>query len=167
MLAADLLRLFPEVIGRTHGANTPLAAVLETMTSLLDPADRRLKHLDAYFDPYRAPNEMVPYLAAWVDLGWLPVRAEAGGEGLSTERMRALIAEAPHLAAMRGTRIGLQRFLALALNTPEIQVRDTDPAHPFHVIIELPRAAEMERRRADLIVRFEKPVHLTHEIRIV
>lgn len=166
MQAADLLRLFPEVIGRTYGTNTPLAAVLETMATLLDPADRRLKQLDTYFDPYRAPDEMVPYLAAWVDLGWLPIRTDVGGEGLSTERLRALVAEAPHLAATRGTRTGLQRFLAIALNTPHIRVVDTDPANPFHVLIELPKAAEAERRLADLIVRYEKPVHLTHEVRV-
>jgi len=167
MQVAELRRLFPEIIGRTYGTNTPLAAMLETMIALLDPADRRLKHLDAYFDPYRAPGEMVPYLAAWVDLGWLPVRAEASGDGLSTERLRALVAEAPHLAAMRGTRAGLQRFLILALDAPDIRVTDTEPAHPFHVVIELPRAVEAERRLAELIVRYEKPVHLTHEIRIV
>ena len=166
MQAAELLRLFPEVIQRTYGTRTPLAAVLQTMAALLDPADRRLKQLDAYFDPYRAPDDMVPYLAAWVDLGWLPVRTEVGGEGLSTERLRALIAEAPRLAARRGTQGGLQRFLAVALDTAEIRVQDTDPAHPFHVVVELPAAAEAERRLAELIVRYEKPVHLTHEVRV-
>lgn len=166
MQAAELLRLFPEVIQRTHGERTPLAAVLSTMVQLLDPADRRLKQLDAYFDPYRAPDAMIPYLAAWVDLGWLPVRSEAGGEGLSIERLRALIAEAPTLAAKRGTQAGLQHVLALALDTPEIQVRDTDPERPFHVVVELPAGAEAQRRLAELIVRYEKPVHLTHEVKI-
>lgn len=166
MLAADLLRLFPEVIGRTHGANTPLAAVLDTMAALLDPADRRLKQLDAYFDPYRAPDQMIPYLAAWVDLGWLPLRTEVGGEGLSTERLRALVAEAPRLAAKRGTRTGLQRFLAIALDAPDIRVMDTDPARPFHILVELPGSAAAERRLAELIVRYEKPAHLTHEVRV-
>lgn len=166
MLAADLVRLFPEIMQRTYGTRTPLAAVLQTMATLLDPADRRLKQLDAWFDPYRAPNDLVPYLAAWVDLGWLPVRTEEGGEGLSTERLRALIAEAPRLAAKRGTQSGLQRFLAIALDTPEIRVRDTDPVRPFHLVVELPAAAEAERRLAELIVRYEKPVHLTHEVRV-
>jgi phage tail-like protein len=166
MQAAELLRLFPEVIQRTHGDNTLLAGVLQTMASLLDPADRRLKQLDAYFDPYRAPDTMIPYLAAWVDLGWLPVRGETGGEGLTIERLRALIAEAPRLAAQRGTQAGLQRFLAIALGAPEVQVRDTEPEHPFHVVVELPAGAEIQRRLAELIVRYEKPVHLTHEVRI-
>jgi len=166
MQAAELLRLFPEIILRTYGEGTPLDAVLHTMTTLLDPADRRLKALDAYFDPYRAPDDMVSYLAAWVDLGWLPVRDEEGGEGLTIERLRALVAEAPKLAARRGTLAGLQRFLAVALALPDIRVRDNDPALPFHVLVELPAGAEAAQRLADLIVRYEKPVHLTHEVRV-
>jgi len=78
----ELVRLLPEILGRTYGTGggTPLAAMFETMATLLDPADRRLKDLDAWFDPYRAPDGMLPYLAAWVDLGWLPTRAETQGE---------------------------------------------------------------------------------------
>ena len=166
MQAAELVRLFPEVMQRTHGDGTPFAAVLEAMAGLLDPADRRLKQLDAYFDPYRAPDAMIPYLAAWVDLGWLPVQSEAGGEGLTIERLRALVAEAPALAAKRGTQAGLQRFLAVALGAPEVRVRDDEAGHPFHVVVELPAGAEAPRRLAELIVRYEKPVHLTHEVRV-
>ena len=165
MRGPEVARLLPEILARTHGAGTPLAAVFETMVSLLDPADRRLKQLDAWFDPYRAPDAMVPYLAAWVDLGWLPVRAETGGEGLTTERLRALVATAPQLAATRGTAAGLQRFLAIALDQPAVRVVEAS-GRPFHVVVELPKSAEAERRLADLIVRFEKPAHLTHEVRV-
>jgi hypothetical protein len=89
MQAAELLRLFPEVIQRTHGDRTPLAGVLKAMASLPDPADRRLKQLDAYFDPYRAPDAMIPYLAAWVDLAGFPVRKRDEQRGLTIERLRA------------------------------------------------------------------------------
>lgn len=168
MRGPELVRLMPEIVARTYGTGgeTPLAAVFETMARLLDPADQRLKELDAWFDPYRAPDAMLPYLAAWVDLAWLPTRAEAEGEGLTTERLRALVAQAPELAAARGTGAGLQRFLAIALNQPDIRVVDTDPDKPFHVVVELPKAAEGERRLAEVIVRNEKPVHLTHEVRV-
>jgi phage tail-like protein len=167
MRGPEVARILPEIVGRTLGVGTPLAAIFETMVSLLDPADRRLEQLDAWFDPYRAPDPMLPYLGAWVDLAWLPVRAEIGGEGLMTERLRALIAQAPQLAATRGTGAGLQRFLAIALDQPDVKVMDTDVGRPFHIAVELPKAAEADRRLADLIVRFEKPAHLTHEIRLV
>ena len=168
MRGPELVRLLPEILGRTYGtgSGTPLAAMFETMATLLDPADRRLKDLDAWFDPYRAPDGMLPYLAACVDLGWLPTRADAQGEGLTTERLRSLVAQAPGLAAARGTGAGLQRFLAIALDQPDIRVLDTDPERPFHVVVELPKAAEGERRLAEVIVRNEKPVHLTHEVRV-
>src|SRR5690349_23912953 len=146
MRGPEVARILPEIVGRTYGAGKPLAAVFETMVALLDPADRRLKQLDAWFDTHRAPDAMVPYLAAWVDLGWLPIRAETGGEGLTTERLRALIAHAPGLAATRGTGAGLQRFLAIALDQPGVRVVDADSARPFHIVVELPKAVEAERR---------------------
>jgi phage tail-like protein len=162
----ELVRLFPEILGRTYVEGTPFAALVETMAFLREPTDRRVTGLDAYFDPYRAPDAMVPYLAAWVDLGWLPVKAEAGGEGLSTDRLRALVVEAPGLAARRGTSRGLRRFLEVALGEESIGVVDDDPARPFHVVVELPKRVESQRRLAELIVQSEKPVHLTHEVRI-
>jgi len=167
MQAGDVAQLFPEIIARTHAAGTPFAALTEAMASLLEPADRRVSGLDAWFDPYRAPDAMIPYLAQWVDLGWLRVRAEAGGEGLSVERLRALVVEAPHLSAHRGTRVGITRFLEVALGEPGIRVRDDDPARPFHLVIEVPKRAAAARRLIELIVQFEKPVHLTHEVHIL
>lgn len=167
MLARDVARLFPDIIARTHAAGTPFAALTDAMASLLEPADRRVRNLDAWFDPYRAPDAMIPYLAQWVDLGWLPVRAESGGEGLTFERLRALVIEAPHLSAHRGTLAGITRFLEVALAEPEIRVVDDDPARPFHLVIEVPKRAEARRRLIELIVQFEKPVHLTHEVRIL
>ena len=166
MQARDVQRLFPEIIERTHGEGSPLAALTDAMASLLTPADRRLTALDAWFDPYRAPDPMVPYLAAWVDLGWLPMQADAGGEGVPVDRLRALVAQAPALAAKRGTREGLLGFLAIALGVEGIGLVDDDPAKPFHLLVSLPKGAESHKRVADLIVRFEKPVHLTHEVRI-
>ena len=166
MRAREVARLFPEILGRTHAEGTPFAALVETMAFLLEPADRRVTGLDAYFDPHRAPDAMVPYLAEWVDLGWLPVRAEAGGEGLPMDRLRALVVEAPRLAAGRGTSRGLRRFLEVALDEATIGVVDDDPARPFHLVVELPKRVEFQRRLAELIVQSEKPVHLTHEVRI-
>ena len=74
--------------------------------------------------------------------------------------------EAPRLAASRGTGAGLRRMLEVALDETAIAVRDGDPALPFHVVVELPKSAQAQRRLAELIVRFEKPAHLTHEVRI-
>lgn len=166
MQQGDVHRLLPDVLRRTAAKGTPLAALTEAMASLLEPADRRLIALDAWFDPYRAPDAMVPYLAAWMDLGWLPVRTEESGEGLSVEQLRALIAAAPRLSATRGTAAGLRRFLELALGEEDMNVVDNDPARPFHLRVEIPEQVASKRRLADLIVQFEKPAHLTHEVRV-
>ena len=54
----------------------------------------------------------------------------------------------------------------MALDEESIGVVDDDPARPFHVVVELPKRVESQRRLAELIVQSEKPVHLTRELRI-
>lgn len=165
---SHVVRFLPDVIGRSVGSATPLEALCEAMVTLLDPVDRRLSQLDSYFDPFRAPTAMLPYLAAWVDLGWLVVRERSDGEGIPADRLRRLIAMAPFFAKRRGTASGLEAMLAVATGVPGIRVLDSmaDPAVtlPFHLLVQLPRVAESSRRLVELIVRFEKPTHLTHEI---
>ena len=138
---------------------------------MLDPVDRRLAQLERYFDPFGAPTAMLPYLATWVDLGWLVVRERADGEGIPPDRLRRLIAMAPFFAKRRGTPAGLETMLQVATGVPAIKVRDAmgDPAvtRPFHLVVQVPRTEASSRRLVELIVRYEKPVHLTHEVALV
>jgi phage tail-like protein len=137
------------------------------MVTLLDPVDRRLSHLDHYFDPFRAPTTMLPYLATWVDLGWLAMRESAEGEGIPADRLRRLIAMAPFFAKRRGTAEGLETMLKVATGVTDLRVLDSaiDPTvtRPFHLVVRLPKDEKTSRRLVELIVRFEKPAHLTHE----
>src|SRR5437867_1080890 len=117
MQTADLLRLLPEIMRRTAQRGTPLDALLQTMSSLPSRDESILGALDAYFDAYRAPDRFVPFLATWVDLGWLPVRDLAPATGaaqgaVEVHRLRDLIAAAPRLAQLRGTAAGLTLFLS-------------------------------------------------------
>ncbi len=162
----QVLRFLPDVIRRTVVPGTPALGLTDAMVSLLDPVDRRLLVLDAYFDPFRAPTALLPFLAGWVDLGWLPLRERADGDGLPLERLRRLVALAPLFAKRRGTATGLETLLRVALDAPAIRVVDR-PDRPFHLVVELPSVASADRRLAELIVRVEKPIHLTHEIRDV
>ena len=171
MDTSHVLRFLPDVIRRTIQPHGPLEALCDAMVSMLDPVDRRLSQLDRYFDPFRAPTIMLPYLATWVDLGWLAMREGAEGEGIPAERLRRLIAMAPLFAKRRGTTAGLEAMLHVATGVPAIRVLDSmgTPAarRPFHLVVTLPRAAEPSRRLVELIVRYEKPAHLTHEIALV
>jgi phage tail-like protein len=164
----QVVRFLPDIIGRTMTEGSPLHALAEAMVALLDPVDRRLLRLDHYFDPFRAPSAMLPYLATWVDLDWLGDVGPAGGEGIPPERLRRLIAVAHRLARRRGTPVALETVLRVATGVESVRVkeasRDATVTKPFHLVIELPRSAQTQRRLVEAIVRAEKPIHLTHEL---
>ena len=166
-----VLRFLPDVIRRTIWPRSPLEALCEAMVAMLDPVDRRLAQLERYFDPFGAPTAMLPYLATWVDLGWLVVQERADGDGIPPDRLRRLIAMAPFFAKRRGTPAGLEIMLQVATGVPAIKVRDATGApavtRPFHLVVQVPRTEASSRRLVELIVRYEKPVHLTHEVALV
>ena len=168
MEAREIARLLPEVFRTTMDPGSPLYAVVGAMVALLDPVDRRLDGLDHYFDPFRAPTAMLPYLAHWVDLGWIPIAEAGGGEGVPPEQLRALIAAAPTLARSRGTRAGLEHMLRAVTRVPAIRVREADPqTRAFHLVVEVPRSEAGRVRLVDTVTRAERPAHLTHEIVMV
>lgn len=174
MQATELRALLPEILQRTARAGTPLDALLQVMAALPERDVRILAGLDAYFDPWRSPDRFVPYLAGWVDLGWLPVRgvdaaSGPGDAGIEVGRLRDLVQRAPRLAQARGTAEGLALFLRTATGATDIRVLDSGAAgggvaRPFHLRVEVPRAAAAQRALIELIVRTEKPAHLTHEV---
>jgi phage tail-like protein len=168
---SHVLRFLPDVIRRTISPHSPLDALCEAMVAMLDPVDRRLSQLDHYFDPFRAPTTMLPYLATWVDLGWLAMREGPDGDGIPAGRLRQLIAMAPLFAKRRGTAAGLEAMLRVATGVPAVRVLDSTSGptvtRPFHLVVQLPHAAASSRPLAELIVRYEKPAHLTHEIALV
>ena len=168
---ADVLRFLPDVMRRTIATARPLEALCEAMVSMLDPVDRRLTNLHHYFDPFRAPASMLPYLATWVDLGWLPLRHPDDSEGIPVDRFRRLIALAPVFARRRGTAAGLETMLRVATGNDTIQVEDSTSdslvTRPYHLVVRLPARESSNRRLVELIVQYEKPAHLSHEIALI
>ena len=174
MQTTDLLRLLPEIIRRTAQERTPLYALLQTMAALPMRDETILGALVAYFDAYRAPDRFVPFLASWVDLGWLPVRDFEPGAGavqgaVEVHRLRDLIAVAPRLAQLRGTAAGLALCLTTATGVAGVRVVDSGSGdmtvqRPFHLRVEVPRAAAPQRALIELIARTEKPAHVTCEV---
>lgn len=202
MKSAELARLLPGVYRRTlpregaereaSGAGTamgvggdggtgtdrdrpsPLAAVLAVMEGLHAPCEAVLADLDRYFDPRRAPDDFVPFLARWLDLDrYMPQRAHPGAEPLpaGTGRLRELVAEAAELSRWRGTTRGLVRFLEVATGVPGFTVDEAVPGgdgrrRPFHVRIQVPAAAAPQQRLVRRIVEGEKPAYVTWEMAI-
>ena len=172
MRREEIASRLPEVFERTaDNPGKPLSALLDVMEAMHAPIEAALEQLDRYFDARRAPEPFVPFLAWWVDLGWLlfedpdavdaPLRPYPGGLG----RLREVTATAAAMAKWRGTKMGLVGLLEAATGEQGFVVdEDLHDEHgrplPFRIKVHAPEAA---RPLADLIRRIaehEKPAHV-------
>ena len=120
MKKGQIKRLLPAVFQGAVRPGNPLSAILDVMESMHVPSEAALDSLDVNFNPYRAPDAFVPYLASWVDLEVLldvprsesPTSMPSLSTGLG--RLRELTAAAVTLSRWRGTRKGLCLFLETA-----------------------------------------------------
>ncbi len=151
-----LLGYLPEVY-----AESPfLEGFLRTLESIWTPLERQIDQLYAYFDPYLAPAEFLPWLGTWVDL--------VLDENWPEARRRELIGRAADLYRRRGTARELRDYLAIYLGVePEI-VEDGDDNNPFHftVVIRVPDPGAVDEERVRHIIEEEKPAHTTYTLRL-
>jgi len=171
----ELEGLLPDVFRRTARPGSVLAALLDVMEVQHGPPEEILATLDSFFDPYRTPDDFVPYLAQWVDLlrflDETPGGADAdlptfaGGAG----RLRELIGAAAYLSRWRGTSHGLVLFLETATGAPGFGIEEEVPGadgrpRPFHVRVIAPAAAQTQEMLIRQIVQMEKPAYVTFEL---
>ncbi len=173
MKRVEIERLLPGIFQRTMTPGNPLWALLTLMEELHAPDEDVLAHLDAYFDPYRAPDEFIPYLAGWVDLARLLVEVPEEFTGTvlppfpsGLGRLREVIAAAAFLAQWRGTTKGLQRFLVTATGVPGFVIEEQVPGRPFHLRIRAPDAAAAYQDLIRRIIELEKPAYTTYELQM-
>lgn len=179
MKRTEIQELLPGIILRAVRPDNPLGAVLSVMEGMLDPSDTILSSIDSAFDPRRAIDPMVPFLARWIDLDWLLAEAQrqdpsspvAAQETIINGfgRLRELIANAAHLAKWRGTSSGLLLFLRMAIGVGSIDI-DERPVDkngipiPFHIRV-LVRGDALQFKPAIIkILDREKPAYLTYEL---
>lgn len=161
MKSAEIARLLPGVFQRTVRAGSPLAALLAAMEALHAPSEAVLSELDALFDPRRAPERFVPFLARWVDLD-LPVTTGLG-------RLRELVAAGVELSRWRGTARGLLLFLSTATGRRDFELdervsgADGRP-RPFHIRVRAPGELAPHRTMLERIIEMEKPAYVTYEL---
>ena len=177
MTSEEICQLLPEVFQRAAVEGSPLAALTEAMQALHEPTDAALSSLAQALNPFTAPDRFVPFLARWVDMGWLLRTPGTGGEegplelvpGLSMARLRLLIAHATALSQGRGTHHGLVTFLRLAVGLEGIEIQDWAPpgreaAAPFHLVVAAPAEARPMAGLIHTIMTFEKPAYATYEL---
>ncbi len=177
MKQSEIIQLLPGVFQRTARSDSVLVGMLAAMEALHEPSEDVLANLDAYFDPYRAPGYFVPFLAQWVDLGWLVTMPPDRAADASTAppfpsgiaRLRNLIANAAYLSRWRGTAHGLCQFLEIATGlvgfTIDEQVSDSHgQPRPFHLHIHAPPESERYRSLIERIIQSEKPAYVTYDL---
>jgi len=168
-------RLLPSVFQNTAMPGNPLFAILEVMETMHAPCESTLDRLHENFNPNRASDAFVPYLASWVDLEVLfdvpRAKSLSSSLALSTGlgRLRELIAAAATLSQWRGTRKGICQFLETATGAKgfelDEQVLGADgKVKPFHLRVTVPRELAEHRALVERIIELEKPAAMTCEI---
>ncbi|XOZ34498.1 phage tail protein [Halomonadaceae bacterium KBTZ08] len=176
MKRADLEALLPAVFQDAIAEGTPLDALLEAAARLPEPEQRLLANVDRLFDPRRTHNDMVAFLAAWVDLDRFLIRRasdNSGGElATGSGPLRELCAAAAELSRDRGTRQGLTHFLEIATGQGGFRIEENRDRHgtrrPFHLLVTAPPGAEPHAELIHAIITYEKPAYVTynpHELR--
>lgn len=171
MQRRDVDALLPAVYQDAIQQGSPLDAVLEAAARLAEPEEAILARIDALFDPRRAPDAMVAFLAGWVDLDRFLVRRRADDSEAElptgTGRLRELCANAAELSRYRGTRQGLIRFLEIATGEGGFRVEENrtadDQPRAFHLNITAPKATRPYVALIHAIVAFEKPAYVTYD----
>lgn len=174
MKPEEIKQLLPEVFQRGANHGTPLYSLLKIMEVLHQPVENCLGCYPDLINPYRASDRMIPFLATWVDLErffsphWIPQgEREPIAPGLG--RLRELIQAAAELSKWRGTHKGLTLFLEMATGVQgfDLEETTTSDAHPpFHLTVWVPEAAQPYAPLIERIVSQEKPVYMTHEVKL-
>ncbi|MPZ68913.1 MAG: hypothetical protein GEU71_05230 [Actinobacteria bacterium] len=175
MRQTEIAELLPDVFKRTVPGEGPLRPLLGVMETLQEPSEEILATIDEYFLPHRTRENFVPLLARWLDLDWLMV--ENPDDSLpqdftplasGTGRLRNLIGAAVPLSKMRGTTDGLIAFLEIATGIKGFTVDENISADgspwAFHLLIRVPRGAQMYQAMLHRIVQAQKPAYVTYEL---
>jgi phage tail-like protein len=174
------LRYLPAVYDRDEF----MGRFLMLFESFWKPIDGQLEMLPFYFDPRLTPSDLLPWLAAWLNL----VLDERWPERKRRELLRSAII----LYRKRGTKLGLQKYLEIYTGVepqiieyrannfalgPEarlgfgIALGTANQPHTFKVVLQLPEAAspddETTRRQiVEAIIEAEKPAHTAYVLEI-
>jgi phage tail-like protein len=146
--------------------------------SILNPVENTVDNLALYFDPLLTPEQLLPWLASWVDLTMDP--------GWPLERRRELIKSAAELYRWRGTRRGLAEYLRIYTGVqPEILeyipgmildeksrlgvntvLGSSGTGHHFTVILDLNKSQKIDTRIVRKIIDSQKPAHTVYTLEI-
>jgi phage tail-like protein len=146
---------------------------LSAFDAALAPIFSTLDNLNAYMDPWLAPEDFLDWLGSWFGL--------VLDEAWSVERRRALVANAFEFYRMRGTSRGLKAHLEV-FTGGTVEIVDTgglatsttagapfpgSPNFALLVRVQVDDPAAINMVRLEALVAAAKPAHLTHRIQVV
>lgn len=150
-----------------------LMRFVDALDETLAPVLATLDGLNAYVDPWLAPEDFLDWLAGWVGI---PL-----DDAWTVPQRRAIVAAAALVHRMRGTARGVAEALRLAVDadvvltdsggstwsaTPDGQLPGQEPPS-LHVQLVAQDPGAIDRRRMDAVVAAVKPAHVPHTIEIV
>jgi phage tail-like protein len=146
--------------------------------SVLGPIEDMINNIAYYFDPDTTPEELLPWLASWVDM--------VMDESWPLERRRALVGSAVQLYQWRGTRRGMREYLRVYAGIePEITEEfggfplsssarlglntalGTGTHNVFTVTLEVDEPESLNIHHLKAIIESEKPAHAAYRLRVL
>ena len=103
------LRYLPAIYQEQAGPADLVARYLSLFESFFDDGGEAIGRIRSLYDPSAVPSEYLSWLGSWLGL--------AMSEGWSDGSKRALIAKAPELFKMRGTKEGLRQMLLIIIGS--------------------------------------------------
>ncbi len=136
-----------------------MSRFLGLFESILLPIEWTIDNFDLYLDALTAPADFLPW---WENL--LGLAADASW---STEQRRALLREAHHIYARRGTPGALSRLLEIYTGSAP-HIRDTDPDLPPHTfVVQWERLPEgVNRALLEALIEANKPAHTDFRVEV-
>lgn len=150
---------------------------LMVFEDILGPIEEVLDNISYYFDPSVTPEELLPWLASWVNL--------VLDETWPLERRRALVGSAVELFQWRGTVKGLRDYLRIYAGVePEIiedfgsmpldersrlgwnTVLGEARPYTFTVVLKLASPGSVDLDKVLAIIDAEKPAHTDYSIKL-
>lgn len=180
------LRYLPAI----YAEDDLMSRFLMLFESFWSQSERQIANMDVYFDPDLTPEELLPWLAGWLNL--------VLDERWPQERRRLLVRHGAELYRARGTRAGLERYLELftgvkptivehraknmvlgsrARMGPGIALGKDNRPHTFSVYLALPvikasnkaevdRLTNVQEQIIREIIESEKPAHTAYSLKI-
>lgn len=161
-----------------YSADDFMGRFLLVFENILTPIERTVDNIDLYFGPTMMPEDLLPWIASWLDL--------VLDENWPVEKRRRLVATAVELYRWRGTRHGLRKYLSVYTGVePTITehmggigldgqarlgqntVLGEGHDHCFTVTLEVDDPSTLDIGRVKAIVEAEKPAHTAYTLQLV